>query len=207
MTPVSNNSSLGDFFPSTNSIDILNNAWITAVFCNKLKELKNYTSEFEFINRAIQEIPASENLHSSNVEEVMRKFNDVLATYNKFVDPLPIISCVQEVEELEEQLNEHSRFLGALWAALPINNKPLFETVTQIIAWFENPQNQFVLDTITFLNLENCKFTQIAKEFFKLRNLEVLEINVASEKSILPIIERFENLKKFRIIKEFTRLR
>ena len=204
MTPVANNSFLRDFFPSTNPINLSSNGWITEVFCSKLRELKNYTSEFEFINKAIQQIPASENLHSSNVEEIMRNFNGVLTKYNKFLDPLPVISCIQEVEELEERLNEHNRFLGALWAALPINNKPLFETVTQIIAWFENPQNQLVLDTITFLDLENCKSIQKAKEFFKLRNLEVLEINAASKQTILPIIGQFKNLKKLRIVEEIS---
>ncbi len=199
MTPISSNSLLKEFFSSTNPSSLLTrNEWVTGFFCNKLSELKNYTSEFELIDHAIQQIPASEGLHSLNVIEVLRNFNHMIEGYNKTVDPLPIVSCVQEVEELEQQLNEHYQFLGMLWAALPISDKPLLETVTQIRAWFEDAQNQSVLDTVTTLDLKDCELTQISKELFKLRNLESLNISANKLSRLSSSIGQLKNLKKFK---------
>ena len=199
MTPVCSNSLLKEFFSSTNSNDLLaRNEWVTAFFCSKLSELRNYTSEFELIDHAIQQIPTNEDLRSLNVIEVLKNFNHMIADYNKIVDPLPIVSCVQEVEELEQQLNEHDQFLGMLWAALPISDKPLLETVTQIREWFEDEQNQPVLDTVTVLDLENCELAQMSKELFKLRNLAFLNISANKLSLLSPLIGQFKNLKKLK---------
>ncbi|MGB7128588.1 MAG: F-box-like domain-containing protein [Candidatus Rhabdochlamydia sp.] len=174
------------------------NEYITAFFYSKLSELKNYTSEFELIDHAIQQIPASEDLRSLNVIEVLKSFNHTIADYNKTVAPFPVISCLQEVEELEQQLDEHYQFLGILWAALPISDKPSLETVTQIRAWFEDTQNQSVLDTIAVLDLKDCGLAQISKELFKLRNLESLNISANNLSILPPLIGQLKNLKKLK---------
>lgn len=172
---------------------------ITELFCSRLKALNTYTSEFDLlIDPAIQQIPTNEDLLSLNVIEVLRDFNGNLADCSKIVDPLPIISCIQEVEELEQQLNEHDQFLGILWAALPISDKPSFETVAEIREWFEDAQNQSVLDTVTVLDFENCELTQISKELIKLRNLESLNISANKFSRLPPSIGQLKNLKKLK---------
>ena len=165
MTPVPSNSLLRD--PLTNPNNLIR--------CN-LSELRNYISEFEFINRAVQQIPNSEDLLSLNVIEALKNFNHRIAD-NKIVDPLPFISSVKELKILEQQLNDCDEFLGILWAALPISDKPELEDITEIKEWFENPQNQSALDSVTTLDLKDSKFARISREFFKLNNLESLKIS------------------------------
>lgn len=198
MTPVSGNSLLKEFLSSTNPNALLaRSEGVGDFFYSKLSELRNYTSEFDPINHAIQQIPV--DLLSLNVIEVLRNFNYRLAGYNKIVDPLPIVSSKAELESLEQRLNDCDQFLGMLWAALPISDKPeLYDDITQIREWLENPQNQAVLDSVTNLDLKDCGIAQISKELFKLRNLEFLNIS-ANELSILPpSIGQFKKLKKLK---------
>lgn len=200
MEPVSN-SYLSDFFPATNLLDSPSNRWITEVVYNKLRELKNYTSEFEFINQAIQQIPV--NLNASNVAVVLENFNRSLAGCSEIMGPLSPISCIQEVEELEQQLNEHDQFLGELWAILPITDKPVFATITQIRNWFNNQENQILLNTVTDLDLEECEFVRISKELCKLSNLQTLRISSSSKHIILPFaLEWFKKLKEIKIVEK-----
>ena len=68
---------------------------ITELFCSKLKALKTYTSEFDLINQAIQQIPEDENLNSLKIVETIKKFNAVMV---KTIHPWPVIPCKQEVK-------------------------------------------------------------------------------------------------------------
>ncbi|PWU15032.1 MAG: hypothetical protein C5B45_03405 [Chlamydiae bacterium] len=157
-----------------------------AFFYSSLKELRNYTSEFELIDRAIEQIPENGTLRL-HVIESLQNFNHRIADY-----------CVKEVEELEQQLNKCDQFLGILWAALPIDNKPSLKTITQIREWFEDEKNQSLLDTVTVLNLEDCEISQISKEFFQLRNLEPLNISANNLISLPSSIGQFKELQELK---------
>lgn len=144
---------------------------VTGLFCSKLKALKTYTSEFDLINQAIQQIPGDENLNSLKIVETIKKFNAVMV---KTIHPWPVIPCKQEVKELEQQVKENSS-LEELWRALPIANKPQLETIAQVRKWFE--QNQSLLDTVTTLDLSSKEITHLPRELFKLYNLKELDLS------------------------------
>lgn len=196
MTPTSN-LLLKELLFSANPNDLLINDEVIAFFYNKLSELRNYTSEFELIDQAIKQIPKDEALRL-NIIESLKNFNHRIADYNKVIDPLPIISCLQEVEKLEQQLGEHYQFLEILWAALSIDDKPSLETITQIREWFEDEKNQSLLDTVTVLNLEDCGIAQISKELFKLRNLESLNISANKLISLPSSVGQFKKLQELK---------
>ncbi|MGB7128589.1 MAG: leucine-rich repeat domain-containing protein [Candidatus Rhabdochlamydia sp.] len=165
---------------------------ITELFCSRLKALKTYTSEFDLINQAIQQIPESKNLNSLNVVEAIKKFNAVIA---EVIHPWPVIPCKQEVKELEQQLKESSS-LEELWNALPIANKPQLKTLAQVRKWFEDEQNQPLLDTVTTLDLNNREITHLPREIFKLYNLKELDLSWNSIEFLPDLIKTWTQLVK-----------
>lgn len=124
----------------------------------------------------------------------------MIADCSRIMGALPFISSVKELEILEQRLNDHDQFLGELWDKLPIRNKPDLDDIAEIREWFENPQNQPVLDTVTLLDLKNADFSLLSKEFFKLRNLESLKMSADKTHIIsTSIIQRFNNLKEINV--------
>ncbi len=165
---------------------------IIEFFCSKLKVLKTYTSEFDLINQAIQQIPEGENLNSLNVVEAIKKFNAVIA---ETIHPWPVIPYKQEVKELEQQLKE-SLSLGELWNAFPIANKPQLKTLAQVRKWFEDKQNQSLLNTVTTLDLNNKEITHLPREISKLHNLKELDLSWNSIKFLPDWVKVWAQLVK-----------
>lgn len=144
----------------------------TELFCNRLKQLKSHISEFEFINRAVQHLPSNKDLCSFNVIDVLKKFNHTIYNYSN-VDPFPIISCVQELEKLEQKIQDHA--LGQLWDVLLGDSQ--LKTIAQKREWFEDENNQPLLDAVTRLKLSNCQIVRLPREIFRLRNLKKLDLS------------------------------
>lgn len=165
---------------------------ITELFCSRLKSLKTYTSEFDLINRAIQQIPEDGNLNLPNIAKAIKKFNAVIA---EIIHPWPVIPCKQEVKELEQQLKENQA-LGELWNALPIANKPQLKTLAQMRKWFEDEQNQPLLSIVTTLDLNDRGITHLPKEIFKLHNLRELDLSWNSIGFLPESIKMWTQLEK-----------
>ncbi|MGB7128587.1 MAG: leucine-rich repeat domain-containing protein [Candidatus Rhabdochlamydia sp.] len=143
------------------------------IFQASVNQLKNYSSEFTLIDKAIQKI-SGEDVSSQDILEI---FNDTIAGYREVINPLPVISCLQDLQELEKQLEDHSlkQFWDALW--FDTIDKPKLETIVQKREWFEDEQNQSLLDAVTILGLQGCEMVRLSREIFKLRNLKELYLN------------------------------
>lgn len=143
-----------------------------SIFQDNLSQLKTYSSEFKLINKAIQRI-----LKSDLKSEVAWKiFNDTITDYREVMNPFPVISCLQDLQKLEIQLEEYS--LGRLWNVLSdIINEPQIKTIEQKRKWFQEKKNQPLLDTITVLELQVCGLISLPKEIYQLRNLKKLDLS------------------------------
>ncbi len=198
MTPISINS-----FPSSFEIFSSINEYNTELFCNRLKRLNSYTSEFEFINQAIQQLPSDEDLCSFNVIKVLENFNQTLKNYGKIVN-FPIIACVEEVEKLEQKIQDHA--LQQLWDALWFDVlpgtviEPELETIAQKREWFEDERNQPLLNGVTHLELRDRKIVRLSREIFKLPNLEELDL---SENLIEVLPESIKTWRKLEYLDLF----
>lgn len=190
MTPLSNHFFLRNSCIA-NSFDSPNDERTVRIVRDNLRKLRNYTSEFECINHAIKQIPDNEVLGLNAIEH-LKNFHHRLTV--KAIYPSSV-TCVQAVEELEQQLNEYDQFLGMLWAALPVDDKPYLGTIEQIREWFEDEEKQPLLDSVTVLNLVDCGIARISKELFKLRNLESLDISANYLTSLPPSIGQFKKLQ------------
>ena len=140
------------------------------IFQDYFKQLKTYSSGFKLIDKAIQKISEDD----LNPQDMLRIFNDTIAGYGKVINPFPVISCLQDLQELEKQLEDHSlkQFWEALWFDPPLDaDEPKLETVAQKREWLEDERNQSLLDTVTILGLQGCEIVHLP-EIFKLRNLK-----------------------------------
>ncbi len=163
----------GSFF-STSFISHSENAHreSVSIFQNNLNQLKTYSSEFKLINKAIQMISKD----SLNSQVALKIFNDTIADYKTVINPFPAISCLQDLQELEKRLEDHS--LKQLWDVLSdIIDKPQIKTVEQKREWFEDEENQPLLDTITILELQICGLVSLPREIYQLRNLKKLDLS------------------------------
>lgn len=153
---------------------------VAAFFCNRLNQIKYYTSEFEFINRSIQQLPSNEDLCSFNVIKVLKNYNQTLKDYRKIVN-FPIIACVEEVEKLEQKIQDHA--LQQLWDALWFDSlpgiavEPELGTIAQKREWLEDERNQPLLNSVTHLELRDRQIVRLPREIFKLPNLEELDLS------------------------------
>ena len=146
------------------------------IFQDYFKQLKTYSSGFKLIDKAIQKISEDD----LNPQDMLRIFNDTIAGYGKVINPFPVISCLQDLQELEKQLEDHSlkQFWEALWFDPPLDaDEPKLQTVAQKREWLEDERNQPLLDTVTILGLQGCEIVHLPKEIFKLRNLKKLYLN------------------------------
>ncbi|PWU15033.1 MAG: hypothetical protein C5B45_03410 [Chlamydiae bacterium] len=168
---------------------------IMEFFCSSLKRLKTYTSKFDLINQAIQQIPENESFNSLNVIEILKTFNATIANYRETIHPWPIIPCKQEIRALEQQLQE-SESLLELWKALPISNKPELKTIAQIRKWFENEQNQPLLEAITTLDLRNREISCLPREIFKLHHLTELDLSENLIEKLPTLIKVWTHLEE-----------
>ena len=83
-----------------------------SIFRDNLNQLKTHSSGFKLINKAIQMI----SKNGLNSQVALKIFNDTIAGYKTVINPFPVISCLQNLQELEKQLEEHS--LKQLWDIL-----------------------------------------------------------------------------------------
>lgn len=143
-----------------------------SIFQDNLSQLKTYSSEFKLINKAIQRV-----LKSDLKPEVAWKiFNDTIADYREVMNPFPVISCLQDLQKLEIQLEEYS--LERLWKVLSdIINELQIKTIEQKRKWFEEKKNRPLLGTITVLELQVCGLISLPREMYQLRNLKKLDLS------------------------------
>lgn len=143
-----------------------------SIFQDSLNLLKTYSSEFKLINKAIKVI--SNNDLPSQV--ALKIFNDTIADYKTVIKPFPAISCLQDLQELEKRLEDHS--LNQLWDALSGSiYEPKIKTIEQKREWFEEEKNQALLDTITILKLQICGLISLPREIYQLHNLKKLDLS------------------------------
>lgn len=162
----------------------------------KLVQIKSYSSEFNLIDKAIKEIP--ENPH--NAVRALAIFNKTIANY-PFIKPFPVISCLQEIQELEKQLEDY--FLEKLWdvlwchALVDMADKPQLGTMEQKREWFKD--NQSVLDEVTALELQGSNIVHLPKEIFMFHNLEKLDLCNNLLERISESIKVWENLEELHL--------
>ena len=138
-----------------------------------LNRIKTYSSGFKLINKAIQRISKDD----LKPQVAWKVFNDTMAGYNTVINPFPVISCIQDLQELETQLENHS--LGRLWNALFKKSIDEFqiETIEQKREWFEDEENQPLLDTVTILKFQIRGLISLPREIYRLRNLKKLDLS------------------------------
>lgn len=134
----------------------------------------------------------------------MEIFNKTIATgYKKAIDPFPFISCLQDLQELERQLENHSleQFWEALWfdALLDVVDEPQAETIEQKREWFKNEENQDLLSKITYLSVNNCDIVHLPKEIFKLPSLKKLDLSLNLIEVLPESIKIWTKLKKLNL--------
>lgn len=177
---------------------------ITDFFCTRMEQLRTYPSKFELIQEAIQQIPKEGDLNALNVIDVLKIFNHTIYKYRKVFDPIPLVSCVQELEKLEQKIEDHAlkKLWNALWTdALPVDAiDPQLQTIAQKREWLEDKRNQPLLDAVTGLDLVNCGMVCLPREIFKLRNLKKLNLS----KNLIEVLpesikvwEKLESLNLF----------
>ena len=113
MTPLSNHFFLRNSCIA-NSFDSPNDERTVRIVRDNLRKLRNYTSEFECINHAIKQIPDNEVLGLNAIEH-LKNFHHRLTV--KAIYPSSV-TCVQAVEELEQQLNEYAASKGKEFASI-----------------------------------------------------------------------------------------
>ena len=170
---------------------------------NHLLQIKNYTSEFSLVNRAIRRIPT--DIHALNVANLFRKFNDNIAGYRDIIHPLPTINCLEELMGLEEDLNASDHALGKLWFALAIAHKPRLNTINQIRKWVTDVQNQPLLDGITEIDLQSCEINRLPREIFKLRNVRKIDLSDNKLFALPTEIGCFQNLQELNLNNNYLR--
>ncbi|PWU15030.1 MAG: hypothetical protein C5B45_03395 [Chlamydiae bacterium] len=135
-------------------------------------QIQIYSSGFRLIDKAIQMI----SKNSLNSQVALKIFNDTIAGYKTVISPFPAISCLQDLQELEKRLENHS--LNQFWDVLSsIIDEPQIKTVEQKREWFEDKKNQPLLDTIAILELQACGLISLPKEIYQLRNLKKLDLS------------------------------
>ncbi|MGL5626241.1 MAG: leucine-rich repeat domain-containing protein [Candidatus Rhabdochlamydia sp.] len=165
----------------------------------KVNELKTHSSEFKLIDKAIQRISKTD----FNAQDALQIFNATIAGYKKAIDPLPFVSCLQDLQELERQLENHSleQLWEALWfdALLDIIDEPQVETMEEKREWFKDEKNQDLLGKITHLSFKNCDIVHLPKEVFKLRNLRKLDLSLNLIEVLPESIKVWRRLKKLNL--------
>lgn len=163
----------------------------------RLRQIKHHSSKFKLIDRAIEMIPKA----AFEPKSVLRIFNETIAGYSMTIKPFPIISHIQELQELERQIEDYA--LQKLWDALW--NKPLaslakehikLKTIKEIREWFEDEQNQVILDKVFVLDLHCCYIIQLPREIFQLRNLRKLDLYGNCIEVLPESIKVWKKLKK-----------
>lgn len=171
-----------------------------------LQRLKRYRSKVTFIRQAIRRIPRC--IEIDNAPEVIREFNKQIAHCKSLVKYDENISNKKQVEELEKQLDEldvYNQSLSRLWAVLPIKYKPYWNPFL-IKKWFESPQNQHALASVTSLRLSD-HITRLPEELSNVMNLQELDLSVNRLKVFPEWISRYSALRKLSLscnqLKEF----
>lgn len=139
---------------------------------NHLNQIKTYSSGFKLIDKAIQRISKD----SLNPQVALKIFNDTIADYKTVIYPFPVVSYLQNLQELEKRLEEHS--LKQLWHVLSeIIDESQIITIEQKREWFEDQKNQPLLETITLLKVQICGLVALPREIYQLRNLKKLDLS------------------------------
>ncbi|WP_220017512.1 leucine-rich repeat domain-containing protein [Candidatus Rhabdochlamydia oedothoracis] len=142
-----------------------------SIFQDNLNQLKTHSSEFKLIDKAIQRISKGD----LKPQVAWKIFNDKIADYKTVINPFPVISCLQDLQKLEIQLEDH--FLEQLWNVLIDSGAPQLNSITKKREWFEDEKNQSLLDTITVLDLRNSELIFLPREMYQLRNLKKLDLS------------------------------
>jgi Leucine-rich repeat (LRR) protein len=181
------------------SFSVLQSYLKNRVLLERLKRIRNYSSEFKFIDKAIQQIPEG----TFNPEIALTLFNKMIVSYERVIKPFPIISHLQELQDLERRLENYS--LQALWdslwrdPSLSVADKPKLETMEEIKEWFKNAQNRPLLDRVTTLTLKDRNIIQLPREIFQLRNLRVLDLHGNLLETLPESIKIWKKLRRLNL--------
>jgi hypothetical protein len=161
---------------------------------HRLKKIKEYSSEFPLINKAIKSMSNDCKMYSTL--QVVERFNEQIADCKRIAYYDESISDVEQLIELEERLNASDQSLGKLWWALDISHRPRCRSICVVRTWFNNPQSQLLLAGITTLQLTNEKISLLPRELLKLSNLQELDLSVNEITDLFKCIGKFKTLKR-----------
>lgn len=186
------------FFPYLQSAHVRDTSSeaMNEFYREKLVQIKNHSSKFNFIDKAIQNI--SEN--SPNAVRMLAIFNKAVGEY--VIEPFPIISCLEELQELERQLEDCDslkKLWDVLWchALVDMADEPQVETVEQKRQWLKD--NQSLLDEVTALELQGSNIVHLPKEIFMFHNLEKLDLCENVLKELPESIKVWRNLEELNL--------